>query len=71
MDLKKRIKNPVFWVSFVSAVITVLGTLGVDIVPTASQDMETVIYGVFGVLAVLGVAVDPTTKGVSDKSDKK
>ncbi len=70
--MQQRLKNPYFWVGLVGLVIA---TLGVD-----AQSLTT--WGAVGVLfwdtvqnpvkicavcmAVLGIFVDPTTKGIAD-----
>ncbi len=69
INLKVRMKNPVFWLTIIPAVATCIYTvLGVfDIVPTISE--ETVVNGFTALvtaLTTLGVLVDPTTRGVSD-----
>ena len=69
INLKVRMKNPVFWLTIIPAVATCIYTvLGVfDIVPTISE--ETVVNGFTALvtaLTMLGVLVDPTTRGVSD-----
>lgn len=69
INWKVRLKNPVFWMTLIPAVVTFVYTLLalVDIVPSISE--ETVINGIFSVitgLSTLGVLVDPTTAGVSD-----
>ena len=69
INLKVRMKNPVFWLTFIPAVATfiytILGLFG--IVPTISQD--TLVEGLKALvtaLVTLGVLVDTTTKGVGD-----
>lgn len=69
INWKVRIKNPVFWVtvipSIVSLVYLVLAVFGV----TPSITENVIIDGllaVVGALTTVGVLVDPTTKGVSD-----
>lgn len=72
INLKVRMRNPVFWFTFIPAVLTcvysVLGCFG--IVPAISQDtiMQTVTPFIT-VLTTVGVLVDPTTKGVNDSEN--
>lgn len=69
LNLKVRMKNPLFWVTIVPAVLscvyTVLGCFGV--VPSISQDdIINAIMPIITALTTVGVLVDPTTKGVGD-----
>lgn len=69
MNLKVRMKNPVFWLTFIPAIVacayTVLGCFG--IVPSVSQDeLKNVLTAVVTALTTLGVLVDPTTNGLHD-----
>ena len=69
INWKVRIKNPVFWLTAVPAVLTmvytILGLFG--IVPTLSEDtLINALTAIITVLSTLGVLVDPTTKGVQD-----
>lgn len=64
-----RLKNPVFWLTAVPAIIalvyTLLGLFGV--VPTVSEETwVNVITSLVSALTTLGVLVDPTTSGVTD-----
>ena len=69
INWKVRIKNPVFWLTVIPAVIalayTVLGLFGV--VPTISEDvLVNAVTAIISALTTVGVLVDPTTKGVGD-----
>ena len=69
LNLKVRMKNPVFWLTIIPAVATlvytILGLFGV--VPSISEDsLVNSITTVISVLTTLGVLVDPTTSGVND-----
>ena len=69
INWKVRLKNPVFWLTVIPAVIalvyTVLGLLGV--VPTISEDvLVNAVTAIISALTTVGVLIDPTTKGVSD-----
>lgn len=69
LNLKVRVKNPVFWTGFLGAVITFIYTVCglVDVVPPFTQ--SEVVQGVsvvISALTVLGVLIDPTTKGLTD-----
>ena len=69
INWKVRIKNPVFWITVIPAVVTcvytVLGALG--IVPALTENMVLdIMTVVITALTALGVLVDPTTKGLAD-----
>lgn len=68
-----RIKNPLFWTSLISAVLLLIQ---VCLAPFGYQwdfgvlndQLASIVNAIFGVLAILGVVTDPTTKGVTDSS---
>lgn len=69
INWKVRLKNPVFWLTVIPAVIalvyTVLGLFGV--VPTISEDtLVNAVTAIISALTTVGVLIDPTTKGVGD-----
>ena len=69
INWKVRLKNPVFWLTVIPAVIalvyTILGLLGV--VPTISEDtLVNAVTAIISALTTVGVLIDPTTKGVGD-----
>ena len=69
INWKVRLRNPVFWLTAIPAVLamvyTVLGLFG--IVPTITKDMIlNAVMAIVEALTVLGVLVDPTTPGASD-----
>ena len=69
INLKVRMKNPVFWLTIIPAVATcvytVLGCFG--IVPSISEEvLVNSFISIITVLTTLGVLVDPTTKGFGD-----
>lgn len=69
INWKVRLRNPVFWLTavpaVVSAVYTLLGLFGV--VPSISEDvLVKAVTAIVTGLAALGVLVDPTTAGVTD-----
>lgn len=73
INWKVRIKSKAFWIAAISAVILivqpVLAMFGVEIDATGVQEeLMNIVNAVFGLLAVLGVVVDPTTKGIGDST---
>lgn len=71
LNLKVRLKNPVFWLTVIPALLafiySLLGAFG--IVPALSEDTAVkILTSVVTALATLGVLVDPTTSGISDSN---
>lgn len=69
INWKVRLKNPVFYLTIIPAVIALVYTvLGVfDVVPTISEDTVTnAVTAIITALTTLGVLIDPTTNGVND-----
>ena len=69
LNLKVRMKNPIFWLTIIPAVIafvySIIGVFG--IVPSISEDVVVnALTAIVTALTTLGVLVDPTTSGVSD-----
>ena len=71
INWKVRIKNKFFWVAFIPAVILLVQTvasvfgIALDLSDLGAKLLE-VVEAVFGVLVILGVVADPTTKGFGD-----
>ena len=71
INWKVRLKNKTFWLAIIPAVLLlvqqIVGLFGVVIDFTPLQNQLVAIIGtVFSILAILGIIVDPTTKGISD-----
>lgn len=70
IDLKARMKNKTFWVSLVAMVVIlanqVAGVFGYDIT-FYSDEITNITETVLGILALMGIIIDPTTNGISDK----
>lgn len=71
INWKVRIKNKVFWLALVPAVLlliqVVAAVFGIDLNLDALGDkLLAVVNALFAVLTILGVVTDPTTVGVSD-----
>lgn len=69
INLKVRLKNPVFWLTIVPALATFVYTMLAcfGIVPSVSEDtVVNALTALITALTALGVLVDPTTKGTSD-----
>jgi phi LC3 family holin len=71
INWKVRIKNKWFWLAFIPAVLTLIRAVaalfGFQIDTEAiNAQLTAIIEALFAVLVIMGVVVDPTTKGVSD-----
>lgn len=71
MNWKLRLQNKTTLITLLTAVVAlvyqILGAIGV--VPGVSEDSVVTIIGiVVNVLCMLGIVVDPTTKGVADSA---
>jgi phi LC3 family holin len=77
MDWKTRIKNKAFWIALIPAVIVLIQVVGnifgLDLsnLTGLSQQLIDVVNAVFVVLSILGVVIDPTTKGIRDNKEDK
>ncbi len=66
-----RLKNKQFWLSIIPAVLLLIQVVAdvfgfkIDLGDLGSKLLE-VVNAVFAVLVILGIVVDPTTKGISD-----
>ena len=72
INLLVRFKNKAFWLSLVPALLLVVQTIASlfgynwDFV-VLNQQITAIINAVFAVLTILGIVVDPTTAGFSDR----
>ena len=71
INWKVRVKNKLFWLAFIPAVLTLARAVAalfcyqIETEAIGAQ-LTTIVEALFAVLMILGVVVDPTTKGVSD-----
>ena len=71
INWKVRIKNKAFWLAIIPAVLMLIQALSAVFGYTLdfaelNARLLAVVEAVFVVLAILGIVVDPTTKGLSD-----
>lgn len=71
INWKVRIKNKMFWLALVPAVLllvqVVAAVFGIDLNLDALGDkLLDVVNALFAVLTILGIVTDPTTAGISD-----
>lgn len=71
INWKVRIANKQFWLQIIPAVILLIQAVAnvfgfvIDLSEMGNKLIE-VVNAVFGVLVIVGIVNDPTTKGVSD-----
>lgn len=68
-----RIKNKTFWLALIPAVLLLVQVVAAVFGYTLDlgelgDKLLAVVNALFGVLAILGIVADPTTKGVGDSS---
>ncbi len=71
INWKVRIKNKLFWIALIPAVLLLVQTacsvFGIELDFGDLQDkLLAVVNAVFAVLAILGIVADPTTEGLGD-----
>jgi phi LC3 family holin len=71
INWKVRIKNKVFWIALIPAVLILIQTgcsvFGVELDFGTLQDkLLAVVNALFAVLVILGIVADPTTEGLGD-----
>jgi phi LC3 family holin len=71
INWKVRFMNRAWVVAFIAAIFVLIGAVcnlfGFQIDLTNVQDnIVKIVYAVFGVIAVIGVGIDPTTEGLYD-----
>lgn len=74
INWKVRVKNKMFWLSVVPAVLLLVQALAAPFgykfdFGVLNQQLADIINAAFVVLAILGVVVDPTTTGVNDSTN--
>ena len=71
INWKVRLKSKTFWLAAVPAFLLLAQTIGApfgykwDFV-VLNQQLAAIINAAFGLLAIIGVVVDPTTAGIKD-----
>ena len=64
INWKARLTNKTFWVAIVSTIVLLTQQLGINIFPSNWSD---ILNTVLTILIILGVVVDTSTDGMSDK----
>ena len=68
-----RLKNKLFWVTIIPMILLlvqqVCALFGVSFdFSGLSESLVSIVGTVFGILALIGIVADPTTKGLSDSA---
>ena len=68
-----RFKNKVFWMSIIPMILLLVQQIcalfGISFnFSGLSESLVSIVGTVFGILALLGIIVDPTTEGISDST---
>lgn len=66
INWKSRLRNKAFLVALASALVMLIQQLGFNFIPENWQD---VFNAVLTVLMSLGIVIDPSTQGISDKGE--
>lgn len=64
INWKSRLKNKAFWVAIVSSIALLFQQLGLNIFP---ENWSEILNSILTTLTMLGIIIDPTTSGISDK----
>ena len=62
LDLKARLKNKYFWISFISLIVLLLDQLGIKL----PFDLSVISGTVLSMAVLLGIVVDNGTEGFGD-----
>ena len=73
INWKVRVKNKTFWITIIPLLFVllhqVLKLFGIDFDFTnLSNQLVDIVETVFMILGVIGIVVDPTTKGINDSN---
>ena len=69
IDFKARIISKTFWISTISLVVLLSQQLGFDATTIIPKNYVDIINTLFALLAVTGIVIDNSTKGLSDSTD--
>ena len=66
INIKARLRNKYFWISFISLVVILMEQLGIQL----PFDLNAVSTTILSMLVALGVVVDNGSKGFGDADEK-
>ena len=67
LNLKARLKNKYFWISFVSLVVILLEQLGIEL----PFDLNSISGTLLSMAVLLGIVVDNGSEGFGDKKGEE
>lgn len=72
---KARMKNKTWWLAIIGALLlliqAILKPLGIELdFEGIDATLKDIVNAIFGLLVVLGVIIDPSTPGVTDKQNE-
>lgn len=76
MNWEARIKSKAFWVALISAVALLIqmvaALFGYELknIEGISSQLVEIVNAIFVVLTIMGITVNPTTKGIKDQKGK-
>ena len=68
IDWKARLTNKTWWVAVISVVLLIAQYFGFDLTMYIGEDWQTLVTLIFALMALLGITVDTSTTGVSDRA---
>ena len=68
IDWKARLTNKTWWIAVISVVLLIAQYFGVNFTKYIGEDWQTLVTLIFALIALLGITVDTSTSGVSDKA---
>lgn len=68
INWKARLTNKSWWVATISIVVLIARYFGFDLIQYIGQDWQTLVALIFALAALMGITVDTSTPGVSDKA---
>lgn len=76
MNWQTRIKNKTFWLALVPAILLLAQVVAVPFgykfdIDLINKQLLDIVNAAFGVLTIVGIVVDPTTAGITDKEATK
>ena len=67
LNLKARLLSKTFWISLISLVVLLAQQIGFDITTIIPKNYAEIVNTIFAIFALLGIVVDTSTPGISDK----
>ena len=68
INWKARLSNKTWWIAVISVVLLIAQYFGIDFTKYIGEDWQTLVTLIFALIALLGITVDTSTDGISDKA---